>query len=147
MRLENAPDIHREYVRKLILENSDPQSLGKKSLKLESDPRITGLGKVMRKLSIDELPQLFNVLRGEMSIVGPRPSLPYEYELFKEWHKQRVLVLPGITGLWQVTARNKVRFDDQVRIDLDYIQHMNLWLDLKIVLMTPYEMIKGKGGG
>jgi len=147
MRLENAPDLHREYVSKLILENCAPESLGQKTLKLESDPRITGLGKVMRKLSIDELPQFFNVLRGEMSIVGPRPSLPYEYKLYKDWHKKRVLVLPGITGLWQVTARNKVRFDDMVKIDLDYIQNMTLLLDLRIILMTPYEMIRGKGGG
>jgi len=147
MRLENAPDLHREYVSKLILENCDPESLGQKTLKLESDPRITGLGKVMRKLSIDELPQFFNVLRGEMSIVGPRPSLPYEYKLYKDWHKKRVLVLPGITGLWQVTARNKVRFDDMVKIDLHYIQNMTLLLDLRIILMTPYEMIRGKGGG
>ncbi len=147
MRLENVPDLHREYVRKLILENSAPQDLGKKTLKLESDPRITGLGKYLRRFSIDELPQFINVLRGEMSIVGPRPSLPYEFELFKDWHKKRVLVPPGITGLWQVTARNKVRFDDQVRIDLKYIQNMNLLLDLQIILMTPFEMINSKGGG
>ena len=147
MRLENAPDLHREYVQKLISENCDPETLGVESLKLESDPRITGLGKVLRKLSLDELPQFFNVLHAEMSIVGPRPSLPYEYEVYKEWHKQRVAVHPGITGLWQVTARNLVCFDDQVRIDLDYIQNMNLSLDLKILLLTPYEMIIGKGGG
>jgi len=147
MRLENAPDLHREYVRDLIIHNKDPESLGKKSLKLESDPRITGLGKYLRKWSIDELPQFFNVLKGEMSMVGPRPSLPYEYEVYKDWHKKRVLVLPGITGLWQVTARNLVSFDEQVRIDLAYIQNMNLWLDIKILLMTPYEMIIGKGSG
>jgi len=147
MRLENAPDIHREYVIDLILNNHDPKSLGKDTLKLESDPRITGLGKYLRKWSIDELPQFFNVLKGEMSMVGPRPSLPYEYEVYKDWHKKRVLVLPGITGLWQVTARNLVSFDEQVRIDLAYIQNMNLWLDIKILLMTPYEMIIGKGSG
>ena len=147
MRLENAPDIHREYVIDLILNNHDPKSLGKDTLKLESDPRITGLGKYLRKWSIDELPQFFNVLKGEMSMVGPRPSLPYEYEVYKDWHKKRVLVLPGITGLWQVTARNLVSFDEQVRIDLAYIQNMNLWLDIKIILMTPYEMIIGKGSG
>jgi len=147
MRLENAPDIHREYVRDMIQNNRDPRSLGKDTLKLESDPRITGLGKYMRRLSIDELPQFFNVLRGEMSLVGPRPSLPYEYEVYKDWHKKRVLVLPGITGLWQVTARNQVSFDDQVRLDLAYIKYMSLWMDIKIIIKTPFEMIRGKGGG
>lgn len=147
MRYEAAQDLHRDYVRDLILNNHSPQSLGVKTLKLDSDPRITGLGKILRRFSLDELPQLFNVLRGEMSIVGPRPSLPYELELYQDWHKERLYVLPGITGLWQVTARNQVCFDDQVRIDLDYIQQMCLWLDLKIMLHTPFEMIKGKGGG
>ncbi len=147
MRLENSPDLHKEYVRELILKNIDPKSLGTETLKLESDPRITGMGKYLRKWSIDELPQLINVLRGEMSIIGPRPSLPYEYELFNDWQKQRLLIRPGITGLWQVTARNKVCFNDQVRIDLEYIQNMNICLDLKIAFFTPHEMINGKGGG
>jgi lipopolysaccharide/colanic/teichoic acid biosynthesis glycosyltransferase len=82
-----------------------------------------------------------------MSIVGPRPPLPYEVELYDDWHKRRLDVLPGITGLWQVTAHNQVSFDEMVRIDLDYIQSMNFWLDLKIMLLTPLEMLRGKGGG
>mgnify|MGYP000844270907 CR=1 FL=1 len=147
MRLENAPDIHREYVQKLIHENCSPEDLGANSLKLKSDPRITGLGRILRKYSLDELPQLINVLRGEMSIVGPRPSLPYEYEIYKEWHKRRLEVLPGITGLWQVYGHNTVCFDDMVRLDLNYIRRMSLWLDIKIIMKTPFEMLFGKGRG
>jgi lipopolysaccharide/colanic/teichoic acid biosynthesis glycosyltransferase len=82
-----------------------------------------------------------------MSIVGPRPSLPYEYEIYKEWHKRRLEVLPGITGLWQVYGHNTVRFDDMVRLDLNYIRRMSLWLDIKIIMKTPFEMLFGKGRG
>jgi lipopolysaccharide/colanic/teichoic acid biosynthesis glycosyltransferase len=109
--------------------------------------RITGLGKILRSLGLDELPQFINVLRGEMSLVGPRPPMPYEYELYNDWHKQRLSALPGITGLWQVKAHNQVSFDEMVQIDLDYIASMSLWLDLKIILLTPLEMLRVKGGG
>ena len=147
MQVKNNPDLHREHVQKLIKQNMHPLDLGKNSLKMTGDPRITGVGKYLRKFSLDELPQFFNVLKGEMSIVGPRPSLPYEYEVYEEWHKQRLIVLPGITGLWQVTARNTIPFNEMVCIDLNYIQSMNLWLDLKIIILTPIEMIRGKGAG
>ncbi len=147
MQVKNNSDLHREYVQKLIKNNTGPLDLGKNSLKLTGDSRITGVGKYLRKFSLDELPQFFNVLKGEMSIVGPRPPLPYEYEVYEEWHKQRLAVLPGITGLWQVTGRNVVAFDEMVHMDLEYIQSMNIWLDLKIIYLTPIEMIIGKGAG
>lgn len=147
MKIENTSDLHREYVQKLIRENYSPEDIGRNSLKMKSDSRITGFGRFLRNTSLDEIPQFINVLRGEMSIVGPRPSLPYEFEVYQEWHKRRLSVLPGITGLWQVTAHNTVRFDDMVRIDLDYIERMNLVLDFLIVIKTPFEMLFGRGRG
>ena len=147
MRVGNDDPARRKQMQRLIKENLAPQDLGVTSLKIKNDARITGVGKRLRSLGLDELPQLFNVLRGEMSLVGPRPPLPYEYEMYGEWHKQRLRVLPGITGLWQTTAHNLVSFDEMVRIDLFYIESMSFWLDLKIMLQTPAEMLRGKGGG
>jgi len=147
MRENSDTQVHREHVQRLMRENVGPGEGGAKSLKMGSDPRITGLGKILRKLSLDELPQLINVLRGEMSLVGPRPPMPYEYELYNDWHKLRLQVLPGITGLWQVTARNQVSFEEMVQLDLYYIEHMSLWLDLKIMIKTPLEMLSGIGAG
>lgn len=132
--------IHREYVERLIkgeherLNQGDPTN---PLYKIRKDPRVTPVGRVIRKFSIDELPQLFNVLRGEMSLVGPRPPLPYEVEKYDSWHLRRILeVKPGITGLWQVAGRSRTSFDDMVRLDLRYAQTWSLWLDLKILLKT-----------
>lgn len=147
MRVNADARVHREHVRHLIRENTRPGDNGGRSLKLQQDPRVTPLGRVMRALSLDELPQLFNVLRGEMSLVGPRPPLPYEYELYSETAKRRLNVLPGITGYWQVTARNHVSFDEMVQLDLDYIARMSFWLDLWIMILTPLEMLHGVGAG
>jgi lipopolysaccharide/colanic/teichoic acid biosynthesis glycosyltransferase len=147
MRVGSDSQVHRAYVQRLIRENIRPEDVGSKSLKLSNDLRITGLGKILRSLGLDELPQFINVLRGEMSLVGPRPPMPYEYELYNDWHKQRLRALPGITGLWQVTAHNQVSFDEMVQIDLDYIESMSFWLDLKIMFLTPLEMLRSKGGG
>jgi lipopolysaccharide/colanic/teichoic acid biosynthesis glycosyltransferase len=145
MRVNADTTPHKEYVQSLIRQNTRPRDLGRDTLKLEADPRITGLGKILRSFGLDELPQLINVLRGEMSIVGPRPSLDYELEVYEDWHKNRLAVLPGITGVWQVTAHNSVSFNEMVQIDLDYIQKANIWLDLKVMLLTPIEMLKKKG--
>jgi lipopolysaccharide/colanic/teichoic acid biosynthesis glycosyltransferase len=140
-------NIHKEHVQRLILKNTKPEELGSRSVKLTIDPRITGVGKILRKYSLDELPQFINVLRGEMSIVGPRPPLPYEYEVYSEHDKERLNVLPGITGLWQVTCRNQVCFEEMVELDLEYIRKMSLWLDLQIIIKTPIEMLVAKGAG
>lgn len=110
--------------------------------KMKEDPRVTKVGRFIRKYSLDELPQLFNVLKGDMSLVGPRPPLPEEVAQYTDYHKQRLLVTPGCTGLWQVTARNEVDFEEMVELDLDYIQRRSLMLDLWILMMTVKIMIK-----
>jgi lipopolysaccharide/colanic/teichoic acid biosynthesis glycosyltransferase len=112
---------------------------------LTEDPRVTRLGKFLRKSSIDELPQLWNVLRGDMSIVGPRPPIPYEVEMYKPWHRKRLMAKPGLTGLWQVTARSSADFDEMVRMDIWYIEHQSLWLDLRILLKTPLSVMSMEG--
>ena len=120
MKTDISSDIHKDYVTKLIKgeikkdEEGDP-------LKIVDDPRVTRVGRIIRKLSLDELPQLINVLKGEMSLVGPRPCLPYEFEIYEDWHKNRTRVRPGITGLWQVTGRSEVEFEDMMLLDFYYI--------------------------
>ncbi|MFQ5743016.1 MAG: sugar transferase [Acidobacteriota bacterium] len=142
------PSVHKTHVQHLIEENLSADDLeGGKSLKMDSDPRVTKVGRFLRKTSLDELPQLFNVLRGEMSLVGPRPPLDYEVGLYKDWHRRRFATLPGITGLWQVKARNMVSFDEMVRMDIEYINNQSLWLDLKILLLTPFAVLTGRGAG
>ncbi len=114
--------------------------------KLTGDPRITPIGHLLRRTSLDELPQLWNVLRGDMSLVGPRPALPYELEQYKPWHRRRVLdAKPGLTGLWQVTGRSRTTFDEMVRLDLQYAKRCSLWTDIKILLATPAAVISGRG--
>jgi len=142
--------IHREYIKKLITENKaseeDCADAQGPVYKIRNDPRITPIGAFLRKTSLDELPQLLNVLRGEMSLVGPRPAIPYELENYDIWHRYRLLqVKPGITGLWQVTGRSSTTFDEMVRLDLKYIHEWSLWLDFKILLLTPWAVVKGKG--
>lgn len=150
MRVGTDPGVHKAHVTRLISQNlkPEPRAGGKPgTLKLENDPRITRVGRIIRKTSLDELPQLFNVLRGEMSLVGPRPPLDYEFELYQDWHKRRFEAPPGITGLWQVKGRNRVSFDEMVRLDLEYIQNQSLWLDIKILLQTPWAVISARGAG
>jgi exopolysaccharide biosynthesis polyprenyl glycosylphosphotransferase len=141
--------LHKEYVRRLIAGKTDPkQSKGgpKGVYKLVADPRVTRVGEFLRKTSLDEFPQFLNVLKGEMSLVGPRPPIPYEFESYDIWHRRRVLeVKPGITGLWQVTARSRTKFDDMVRLDLRYAKAWSLWLDIKILLQTPGAVFSGEG--
>jgi exopolysaccharide biosynthesis polyprenyl glycosylphosphotransferase len=113
--------------------------------KAKDDPRITRIGKVIRKLSIDELPQLINVLIGDMSLVGPRPPVPIEVDRYSAWHKKRLRVRPGITGLWQVSGRSELPFEDMIRLDIYYIENWSLWMDFRIVLRTIPTVIFGSG--
>lgn len=113
--------------------------------KLVNDPRVSRVGRFIRKTSIDELPQFFNVLRGEMSIVGPRPAIPYEVEMYDQWHRKRLQTKPGLTGWWQVKGRGIAEFDEGMRQDIWYIEHQNLLLDMWIILMTPWVILKGRG--
>jgi lipopolysaccharide/colanic/teichoic acid biosynthesis glycosyltransferase len=147
----NDPRIHREYVSQLIAGKADvAKSNGNGSngslYKLTGDPRITPVGKFLRKTSLDELPQFWNVLMGDMSLVGPRPPIPYEVLSYDTWHRRRVLeAKPGITGLWQVTSRSTATFNEMVRLDLEYARTWSLGLDIKILLRTPRAVLSGNG--
>jgi lipopolysaccharide/colanic/teichoic acid biosynthesis glycosyltransferase len=148
MYFQSDAKIHRDYVRQLIAgKDEGEQGLAKGAVyKIRHDPRITVVGRFLRKTSLDELPQLFNVLKGEMSLVGPRPPIPYEVEAYDIWHRRRFLeVKPGITGLWQVNGRSRVKFEDMVRLDLQYARTWSLGLDLKILLETPRAVFSGEG--
>ena len=129
----------------LLAKLQDQNEVDGAMFKMKDDPRITRVGRVIRKYSLDELPQLINVVTGSMSIVGPRPPLVSEVEQYTEYDKQRLLVTPGATGMWQVGGRNYVDFDEMVRLDLTYIQNRSVWLDLKIMLETVKVMIKPNG--
>jgi lipopolysaccharide/colanic/teichoic acid biosynthesis glycosyltransferase len=139
--------VHHEFVSRFIKANGQVHAPGKNAFfKLTNDSRVTPVGRVLRKTSLDELPQLWNVLQGDMSLVGPRPPLPYELEQYEPWHRRRVLESkPGITGLWQVAGRSRTTFDEMVRLDLRYARTRSLWTDIKILLATPAAVISGKG--
>lgn len=138
--------IHQEYVENFIQCGQSATSGKDAVFKLVNDPRVTPIGDFLRKSSLDELPQFWNVLRGDMSLVGPRPPLPYEVARYKRWHRRRVLeAKPGITGLWQVTGRSRTTFDDMVRLDLRYAGDCSVWTDVKILLATPRAVLSGKG--
>lgn len=139
--------VHHDYVNWFITASDQAQPEQQPAVfKLTDDTRITAVGRFLRRTSLDELPQLWNVLIGDMSLVGPRPPLPYELEQYKPWHRGRVLeAKPGMTGLWQVVGRSRTTFDEMVRLDLRYARTMSLWTDIKILLATPVAMITGKG--
>ena len=152
MHKNNSSAQHEAFVKALI--NKDEQTIAaiqggsadsKLKYKMARDPRITRVGAFLRKTSLDELPQLWNVLKGDMSLVGPRPALAYEVEAYKPQHLRRLEAVPGLTGLWQVTARSTVDFDGMVDLDVDYIDNPSLWTDFKIIVKTPFAVIKGKG--
>ena len=149
MHANNDHSVHKEFITKFIASQASRQPSNGNSegvFKLTSDARITRLGKFLRRTSLDELPQFLNVLRGEMSLVGPRPPIPYELAAYQTWHRRRVLeVKPGITGLWQVTGRSRVNFDEMVRLDLRYATSWSPALDFTILMRTPRAVIKGEG--
>ena len=145
----NDDTLHKHAIARVLdgqpLDVVEAGGVRKPVYKLTHDPRITPLGRILRRTGLDEVPQFLNVLRRDMSIVGPRPPIYYEYETYTERYKRRLDVLPGITGWYQVMARSQVTFREMVEFDLEYIQHRSLWLDLKIMLLTPWVMVTGSG--
>jgi len=149
MNLSTDETLHKEYVTNFIAGRANSDSGNgkeKKPYKMTNDPRVTWIGKLMRRASMDEVPQFWNVLRGDMSLVGPRPPIPYELEAYDLWHRRRLLeAKPGITGLWQVNGRSKTTFDEMVRLDLEYSRSWSPMLDVKILLQTPRAVVSGDG--
>jgi len=141
MYMNNNHDLHKEYVKELITSNKKAGN----AYKIEKDPRVTPIGRFLRRTSLDELPQFFNVLKGDMSVIGPRPPIPYELRYYKDWHFQRLETKPGITGLWQVSGRTLLPFDEMVRLDIEYSKKRSFALDLYILIKTIPAIIAGKG--
>jgi lipopolysaccharide/colanic/teichoic acid biosynthesis glycosyltransferase len=138
--------LHKAHIKMFVHGMLPEQDASGAKVKIHDDPRITRVGKILRRTSLDELPQLFNVLRGEMSLVGPRPVPEYEvHEYWEAWHHERLATLPGLTGLWQVKGRGLISFEEMVRLDIEYITHQSLWLDLKMLLLTVPAVLSGKG--
>lgn len=137
----DSEGIHRVFVAEFIKNGSAKRT----SYKMKTDPRVTKIGQLLRRSSLDELPQLFNVLKGDMSLVGPRPPVPYELESYKSWHLKRLSVRPGMTGLWQVAGRSGVPFDEMVMLDLYYIENWSLWMDISLVLKTLPAVLSARG--
>jgi lipopolysaccharide/colanic/teichoic acid biosynthesis glycosyltransferase len=149
MKIDADPSVHQAFIKALI-ENDEAQMAALQGAptqprKLVNDSRIIRPGKLLRKLSLDELPQFWNVLIGDMSLIGPRPAIPYEVEMYKPWHLRRLEAQPGITGLQQVMARCTTDFDEQVRYDIEYVDNQSLWLDIKIIIKTPLAILSTKG--
>lgn len=149
MRVGGDNSAHKEWLERFVKYDAAyaEGEAGTKVFKVVNDPRVTAVGRWLRKLSLDEVPQMLNVLKGEMSLVGPRPPVPYEAEHYDAVARQRLSVTPGITGLYQVTARSQVGFSGMLALDLEYIRRRSIWLDLWIMLKTPVVMLTGKGAG
>jgi lipopolysaccharide/colanic/teichoic acid biosynthesis glycosyltransferase len=147
MRVNAAHDLHEQYVKWFIKSSGEAgRDPNHQLFKLTDDPRVTRIGRFLRRMSLDEVPQFWNVLVGDMSLVGPRPPLPYEVEHYQPWHCRRLLeAKPGITGLWQVKGRSRTTFDEMVRLDLHYARTHSLWTDIKILLATPRAVLSGNG--
>lgn len=137
--------VHEDYIRDFVAGRVQPSEENGGQFKLTKDPRVTRVGRMLRRTSLDELPQLFNVLKGQMSLVGPRPVPPYEVACYRNGENKRLAALPGITGLWQVNGRCRVSFEEMIRMDLEYIRNASLWLDLRILLLTIPAVLCGRG--
>lgn len=151
MRVNADQNIHYEFVKAYIAGDderlSEIQAANKvrAKYKLTNDTRVTRIGRILRKTSLDELPQVWNVLRGDMSLVGPRPPIPYEVVLYQPWHHHRLMTTQGITGLWQINGRSSTTFEEMVQLDINYIRKQSLWFDMKILLWTVPKVLRGKG--
>jgi len=146
MRVDADPRGHKEYVTALIKGEDERPDGGRENLyKLAVDNRITPVGRWIRRWSLDELPQLFNVVKGDMTLVGPRPAIPYEVAEYPAWYRQRFSVKPGLTGYWQVSGRNERTYEEMVRLDIEYAKRRTLGLDLTILLKTPWVVLSRKG--
>jgi lipopolysaccharide/colanic/teichoic acid biosynthesis glycosyltransferase len=144
--IQNADQsMHRAYIKAFIEGNVERAEEDGGKFKLTNDPRVTRLGEILRKTSLDELPQLINILKGEMSLVGPRPVPTYEVAQYQEWHRERLAALPGITGYWQVYGRCQVSFEEMVEMDIEYIRNQSLWLDLSLLWLTVPAVLSGRG--
>ncbi len=147
MRVGAGNELHQEYQRKFIAGQAEANvgDSERPAYKLRDDPRITRVGRLLRRFSLDEVPQLLNVLRGDISVVGPRPPIPYEVEVYEPRHRKRLDMKPGLTGLWQVSGRNRLPFEEMVKLDLFYIENWSLLFDVKIILRTMIVMLRGDG--
>ncbi len=144
--VDNAdPSLHQEHVKAFVEGRLASLGDGDAEFKLQDDPRVTRVGRILRKTSLDELPQLLNVLKGEISLVGPRPVPTYEVAGYQPWHRERLAALPGITGLWQVKGRSRLSFEEMVRLDIEYVRNQSLWLDLQILFLTIPAVLSGRG--
>lgn len=153
MKNNTGDDLHQQFMQAYIagdearMAELQPDPEASTAFKLTNDPRVTRIGEFLRQTSLDELPQLWNVIKGDMSLVGPRPPIPYEVAMYSPEHLKRLAASPGITGLWQVSGRCETSFDELVALDIEYIQKQSLWLDFKILLMTATAIISEKGAG
>lgn len=144
--VQNADStIHEKHIQAFVEGQVTGAENSRAKFKLNNDPRVTRVGRLLRKTSLDELPQLFNVIKGEVSLVGPRPVPVYEAARYQPWHRERLAAWPGVTGLWQVSGRSALSFDEMIRLDIDYIRRQSLWLDLKIMALTIPAVLSGRG--
>lgn len=143
MHVNNDDAAHRKFVEAFMAAPSN--SDGSSYFKIKNDPRVTRVGRILRKTSLDEIPQILNVLKGEMSIVGPRPALPWEVAQYEPWQRERLYALPGITGTWQVEGRSRVSFDEMMRMDISYVRAPSMWGDISLILRTVPAVLLGTG--